>query len=160
MAPPPTGPKRDPAGIKILVVDDDENIRAMLKTTLTMEGFAAESDRDGRNIPSRAATLKPALIVTDLMMPGGGGYDVLRSLQADDDTRRIPVIVISGANVDPSTVAMMKQEPNFAGFLPKPLRMERLLRTIHATLHTLSQEEKLAQKRGTLPEEQDFGGIF
>lgn len=135
------------ADCRILAVDDDDAVLMMLKTTLEIEGFQVRTGRDGRNILQRAVEYKPNLIVADLMMPGGGGYELLRSLQSDPDTMRIPVIIITGSNLDASTQAMMKQESNLVGYIQKPLRGESLVRQIHKILNSMSVHEEMTMNR-------------
>lgn len=151
--------KVNPSDKKILVVDDDDTILAMMKATFQAEGFQVRTARDGRNISAKAAEFKPDLIVTDLMMPGGSGYELLRTMQADQITRKIPVLIITGSHLDKSTQVLMRQEPNVAGFYEKPVRPETLLKHIHKLLNTLSREEERQQQRS-----QDFpvnfGDVF
>lgn len=147
MAPDAAAKKGDPAQKKVLVVDDDEHICAIFRTALESEGFTVQTGRDGRNILKKAIDFKPDLILTDLMMPGGGGYEVLRSLQSEETTRKTPVIMITGAAMDMSTQAMIKQEPNLAGYLEKPISPERLVKQVHLALNTMSMSEKAAQER-------------
>lgn len=142
--------KSDPRFKRILVVDDDEHILQMIKTTLEMEGFAVQTGRDGKSILRKAQEFKPDLVVTDLMMPGGGGYELLRSLQMDEATRKTPVLVITGRNLDDSTKNVMCQEPNVVDILEKPLRPLDLTIRIHAVLNTMSSDEKMMEERKAL----------
>jgi DNA-binding response OmpR family regulator len=166
MAQPASSAKGEPADKRVLVIDDDEHIRAMIHTTLTVEGFQIKTGRDGRDIRGVAQQYKPHMIVTDLMMPGGGGYEVLRSLQGDDETRKIPVLIITGHHMDDSTKELLRQEPNVVGLLEKPFRPHELTARVHAALHTKSKDEKMIEEQGKNPGEdldpnlKGFGGIF
>ena len=139
--------KIDPRFRRILVVDDDEQIRDMLKLTLETEGFQVQTARDGRDILKRTSVFEPHLIISDVMMPGGGGYDVLRNLQSDAMTRETPVIIITGYAFDNSTKDMLNQEPNVKAFIDKPIRPPLLLSQIHGILNTKSKEEKLIDEQ-------------
>lgn len=145
MAEPTPAKKSSPAEKKVLVVDDDDNILMLMKTTLEIEGFQARTGRDGRNILQAALQYKPDLILTDLMMPGGGGYELLRSLQSDPVTRKIPVIIMTGSHLDKTTQALMRQESNLAGYYEKPVRPDVLMKHVHKLLNTLSRDEERKQ---------------
>lgn len=130
-----------------MLVDDDESILQMLRATIEMEGFQVRIARDGRNLVEKAIEYTPHLIVTDLMMPGGGGYEVLRALQGGETTRKTPVIMITGHVLDDSTKSLMRQEPNLVCLLEKPIRPERILREIHRVLNTMTSEEQRQKLR-------------
>jgi len=157
--PPPR--KADPNTKKILVIEDDENVRSMIKSTLEIEGFQVKTARDGRGILNIAVSFEPDLVISDVMMPGGGGYEVLRSLQSDDITRRVPVIIISGYSFDSSTKEMLLQEPNVKEFVEKPIRPPLLMVQIHKILNTLTQEEKIMERhKKDPPDLKKFDDIF
>jgi CheY-like chemotaxis protein len=143
----PAKEKADPTTKCILVLDDDETIRHMIQATLEVEGFRVYTGRDGRGVVQTALKYKPNLIITDLMMPNGGGFELIRSLQGDPDTASIPVILISGHGMDESTRTMLKQESNVVGFEPKPIRPAQFMSKVHQLLNTLSREEKLMRDR-------------
>lgn len=144
--------------MKIMLVDDDDSILQMIRASLEGEGFQVRTGRDARNFLKKAVDYKPDLIVTDLMMPGGGGYELLRSLQSDDITRKIPVLLMTGYSMDNSTKTMMQQEPNLAGYFEKPLRPEKLIRKVHEVLNTMSLEEEMMAKRSQQNDMGSFGG--
>jgi DNA-binding response OmpR family regulator len=152
----PESPKLDPATKNILIVEDDEHVLEMLKTTLSAEGFMVQGARDGRNIMDRARKFMPHLVISDVMMPGGGGYEVIRSLQGDPATRDIPVFIMTGYNFDETTKVMMKQEPNVKIFMTKPVRPASLLVKIHEVLHTKSKEEKMIEETKKNSQGYDF----
>ena len=143
--------KAKPSDKKILIVDDDDSIIAMLKMAFSIEGFEVSTARDGREILKKANQFKPDLIISDLMMPGGGGYEVLRSLQSDPLTQKVPVFMITGSHMAASTKEMMQQEPNLAGYFEKPVRPETLIRAVHKRLNTLSREEERSLQRKEPP---------
>jgi len=142
MTDPAPAKKSDPAEKKVLVIDDDEGITQVIRVTLDLEGFQVRVARDGRAILKRALDFMPDLIITDLMMPGGGGYELIRSLQTDNSTRKIPILMITGHHMDDSTKTMIEQEPNIVGFFEKPFRPERLVQKIHHVLNTTSRQER------------------
>src|SRR5262245_7509536 len=108
-----------------MVLDDDDSILQMIRMTLETEGFQVRTGRDAVDVLKKAVEYRPDLIICDLMMPGGGGYELIRSLQSDDLTRKTPILMVTGYSMDASTKAMIQQEPNLAGYFEKPIRGER-----------------------------------
>jgi len=141
-----SSPKAAPQSKNILVVDDDPDVCTMLEMTLQAEGFKTKGAHDGRDIVNVATEFNAHLIVSDVMMPGGGGYELLRMLQSDPGTRDIPVVLITGATFNDSTRKMMFQEPNVKEFFEKPIKPALLTAKIHFLLNTKSKEEKMIEE--------------
>lgn len=127
---------RDPANYRILVVDDDEDIREFLKTAIEREGFAAVMAETGKQALERIAESAPHLMILDLMMPGLSGYEVLHQLQQQVQTMGIPIIILTGRMMDPTTVETFRRELNVAKFMQKPVRPSELAGYLHAILDT------------------------
>ena len=70
------------------------------------------------------------------MLPLKGGYEILQQLQMDE-TKHIPVFVITGRRIDAGMSSLMRQEPNLHEFIQKPIPSDVLLAAIHATLQTV-----------------------
>ena len=75
--------KSDTPEARLLVVDDEPNIVELLEASLRFHGFEVTTCGDGKTALSLAKELKPDLMVTDVMMPGLNGFDLVRSLRAD-----------------------------------------------------------------------------
>lgn len=103
--------------IRVLVVDDDANIRRMVIAALRREGYSFLEAPNGREALDLMRSDHPDVVVLDLMMPILSGWDVLRERVEDDELRRIPVIIVS-ANRDPEVATAMAQ--GICAFLPKP----------------------------------------
>ncbi|PIR19347.1 MAG: hypothetical protein COV48_02485 [Elusimicrobia bacterium CG11_big_fil_rev_8_21_14_0_20_64_6] len=147
-APPPEAPKPvEPAPAEagptlaapneklILVVDDDETVRSFLEMAASLQGFRVVTAVDGLDAGVKLASQTPDLIVTDLMMPGQGGYEFLRSLQGSS-SGRIPIFVVTGSAFDDSTVKMIRAEANVIEFVAKPVKMAKFVAALHKTLKT------------------------
>ncbi|HLO51072.1 MAG TPA: ATP-binding protein [Kamptonema sp.] len=80
----------------ILVVDDDDNIRKLLKQQLEAEGYAVKEAQDGKNAIVTAKRELPDLIILDVMMPEMNGFDVAAILRNDPITMGIPIVINSG----------------------------------------------------------------
>ncbi len=102
---------------KVLVVDDDPNIRRMIVAALKRDGYEFLEAPNGREALDTMRAEHPNVVVLDLMMPILSGWDVLRERADDAALRSIPVIVIS-ANRDPEVATAVAQ--GICAFLPKP----------------------------------------
>ena len=80
----------------ILVIDDDVSIVNLLKENLESEGYAVMSAYDGQSALELASARRPNLVVIDMNMPGLSGLDTVTLLRAQDATRVIPVILLTG----------------------------------------------------------------
>lgn len=83
------------AGKSILIVDDDLTLREMYVERLKVEGFAVDAAKDGEEAIQKAKTDHPNIILLDIMMPKINGLDVLKMLKSDDETKDIPVLLLT-----------------------------------------------------------------
>jgi CheY-like chemotaxis protein len=79
---------------RVLIVEDDAMIVEMYKDKLKMEGFRVATVMDGKKAMARIKQ-GADLILLDILMPGLNGFEVLKKLKSDDETRDIPVIVLT-----------------------------------------------------------------
>jgi CheY-like chemotaxis protein len=86
---------------RILVADDQEPIRMMLKMSLERLGFEVSTAKDGREALGCVRENPPDLIITDIMMPEMDGYEVLTQLHRDPATAGIPAIVLTAMEEEP-----------------------------------------------------------
>jgi two-component system, OmpR family, phosphate regulon response regulator PhoB len=80
---------------RVLVVDDEQDIRVFMKTLLETNGYKPVVAEDGKQGLEMARAKKPALIVLDVMMPKESGIHMYRELKKDPDLKEIPVIMVS-----------------------------------------------------------------
>jgi CheY-like chemotaxis protein len=80
----------------ILVVDDYQDAREMYAEYLQFSGFRVAEARNGNEAVTQAFTLLPDLILMDLSLPGMDGWEATRLLKADDRTKNIPVVALTG----------------------------------------------------------------
>jgi CheY-like chemotaxis protein len=83
-------------GPLILVVDDYDDAREMYSEYLQFCGFRVAEARNGNEALERAFAVKPDLILMDLSLPGMDGWEATRQLKADERTRQIPVVALTG----------------------------------------------------------------
>ena len=119
----------------VLIVDDDDSVRELLDFIVRKEGFKVEKAVDGEDALNKAKSLRPDIILLDLMLPKYGGFEILRELQCDD-TINIPIVIITGRYTDRSTSEMIKQEPNVKDFIEKPVKPQVLCSLLHTLLKT------------------------
>jgi len=136
MTPPGDGLPRSAPGDKlILIVDDDESLLELMEHVMKKQGFRVERAIDGHEALSRAQALNPDIMILDMMLPGMGGFEVLRQLQAVG-CGDIPIIVITGRQMDPQGIEMIRQESNVKEFMEKPVRPAILVGALHRMLNT------------------------
>jgi two-component system, cell cycle response regulator DivK len=80
----------------ILVVDDYQDAREMYAEYLQFSGFRVAEARNGNEAVEQALALKPDLILMDLSLPGMDGWEATRRLKADESTRHIPIVALTG----------------------------------------------------------------
>ena len=80
----------------ILVVDDYEDAREMYAEYLEFSGFRVAEARNGNDAVTQAFLLRPDLILMDLSLPGMDGWEATKVLKADDRTKHIPVVALTG----------------------------------------------------------------
>jgi CheY-like chemotaxis protein len=85
---------------KVLIIDDEEAARYILKVYLAGTCYAVIEAADGEQGLRLAETEKPGVVFLDLMMPGMNGFEVLQRLRANPETRNIPVIIITSKVLD------------------------------------------------------------
>jgi CheY-like chemotaxis protein len=92
----------------VLVVDDEENVRALVRATLGRDGVELREAVDGEDALAAIAAEKPDAIVLDLMMPKLDGFAVLERLQSDPETRRLPVVVLTARRLGAEERSLLK----------------------------------------------------
>jgi putative two-component system response regulator len=104
---------------KILIVDDDKMNRLLLNTILSRMSYYVSEAFDGIDCLEKAVSLCPDLILMDVKMPGMDGLDVTRQLKNNDETKNIPVLIISAHDQLPERVRAV--EAGAEDFLSKPV---------------------------------------
>lgn len=118
---------------RVVVVDDDDDLRELLSLIVTREGFQAEPAWDGRQAIELIEARPPDLVILDLMLPRYGGYEILKRLQKGP-LRALPVIVVTGRYNDPVTADLVRSESNVVALMPKPIVTEALAELLRERL--------------------------
>jgi DNA-binding response OmpR family regulator len=116
---------------KVLLVEDDESVRQLVRVTLQMNGYEVIEATDGLEGLLMLDMHKPDAIVLDLMMPDVGGERMLAQLRATPETKRTPVVIITGKpEVEPEVIGLVGRE----NFFPKPFDPDAVIARIEALL--------------------------
>jgi len=119
----------------VLVVDDDENIRALLAAILSEEHIPVAQAASGEEALRLVIERLPRLIVLDLMMPGLDGFDVLRRLRADERTRHVPVVIVTAKSLTRDEERLLSNEASMV-VTKNGLPLEQLLGQVRSVLET------------------------
>lgn len=126
------GGARDPEAPRILIVDDDPNLRSILAVQLRADGYEVQEAADGAEALERLAESWPDLLVVDMLMPGMDGYALARSVKARAD---LPIIVLSAIDAADSKAELLDEVAE--DYVTKPYhypelraRIARVLRRI------------------------------
>lgn len=139
----------DPKDKLVLLVDDDESILDLLEHVVKKEGFRVDRAADGQEAVRKVEAATPDIVVLDFMLPGMGGFEVLKELQTGD-ARNTPIIVITGRRIDRQTIDMVRQEPNVREYIEKPIRPAVLASLLHRILKTRPPDVSRKVDRGPL----------
>jgi two-component system cell cycle response regulator DivK len=117
---------------RILVVEDHEDNRKILRILLKNTGFQMLEAWDGESALKSAAQERPDLILMDIQLPGINGYDVARRIKADPELRDIPVIAVTSFAL--SGDEGKAREAGCDGYITKPYSPRDLLKKIREYL--------------------------
>ncbi len=115
--------------VRVLVVDDDETIRTLLRSYLQREGFEVQTAPDGQAALTQARTFRPDVVVLDLLLPGLDGLEVLRHLRAEGN----PFVVLLTAKAE-ETDRVVGLELGADDYVTKPFSPRELVARIRAIL--------------------------
>jgi two-component system KDP operon response regulator KdpE len=124
------------SGDRILVVDDEPQIRRALQCALTAHGYAVALAEDGAAALAAIATWAPDAIILDLVMPGVDGFEVLRQTRIWSS---VPIIVLSARGQEADKVTALDQGAD--DYLTKPFGMAELLARLRVVLRRARTKE-------------------
>jgi len=103
----------------VLVVDDDESMRELLRKQMERDGYRVNTAGDGRGALARAEAEPPDVVLLDALMPGMDGFQVAEALKVSAPTRTVPIIMVTGLNDQQSKLRALKAGAQ--EFLTKPV---------------------------------------
>jgi len=126
----------------LLVVEDDEDIRALLRHTLAREGFAVLEAATGREGLAAAATKHPDAVILDLMLPDIDGLEVCRRLKGDPELKHIPVLMLTAKSEDTDIVVGL--ELGAEDYITKPFSPRVLIARLRSVLRRVAARAEAA----------------
>ncbi len=118
---------------RILIIDDEDDIRTLYKKHLeALGGFEVDTAPDGQEGIRLAREIRPSVIILDILMPGLNGFEVLEQLKKGDETKEIPVIMLSCKGDDLFKVKATQLRDDL--YLTKPIGAKELKKKIEDVL--------------------------
>ncbi|HET6280207.1 MAG TPA: ATP-binding protein [Polyangia bacterium] len=143
-AEPPPAPERRPGAHRILIADDNADLREYA-CRLLAEHYVVEAVADGRAAIEAARARRPDLIISDVMMPQLDGFGVIRELRADDELRTIPVILLSARAGEEARVEGLGGGAD--DYLVKPFSSRELLMRVHTLVSSAEMHRRVSDAR-------------
>jgi DNA-binding response OmpR family regulator len=134
---------------RVLVVEDDEGIREMLKYNLVTAGFSVHEAADGATGLRTARTARPDLILLDLMLPGMSGFDFCRALRKSS---RVPIIMITAKDAEVDKIVGL--ELGADDYITKPFSVREVLARVNAVMRRAAPD---SAEPKTMPERDAIG---
>jgi CheY-like chemotaxis protein len=120
------------AGELILIVEDNENNRMLVRDVLQSRGYRTEETDTGEEGVRLAQTARPALILMDIQLPGINGMEALQLLRADAATRGIPVMAVTASAMTQDRQKIMAA--GFDAYQTKPINVREFVDAVRAVL--------------------------
>ncbi len=139
-----TGPPAEPL---VLVVDDYRDAREMYAQYLVFSGFRVAEAADGADALQQAIANPPDIILMDLSLPGMDGWEATRRLKADQRTRHIPVVALTGHALPGYSTSARKAGCD--GFITKPCLPEDVVTELRRLLKTTTKARPGRSRRST-----------
>ncbi len=121
-------------GKKILIVDDEIEQIEYASTVLEASGYTSVIAMDGKEGMKKVKAEKPDLILMDIMMPERGGIGMYQDLKHDEETKNIPVIIVTGiargGRFDDLIVRQGQDTPPPEGYIEKPMNADAMLKMV------------------------------
>ena len=116
----------------ILIVEDNDNNKKLLRDVLRHRGYRVAEATSAEEGTALAAEQSPALILMDIQLPGMNGIEALARLRADTRTQHIPVVAVTASALDQERTRIMAA--GFNAYQRKPISVKELLRTVEELL--------------------------
>ncbi len=150
--------EKQPA-LKVLVVDDEDNIIELIRLGLRYEGFQVEVASDGEQGITLAQRINPDLVILDVMMPGIDGLEVCRRLRSNPTTSDVPILMLTAK--DEVSDRILGLQTGADDYLTKPFDFYELLERIRAILrrHSRAKSTQNGLNAGETGQLLEFGDL-
>jgi two-component system, OmpR family, alkaline phosphatase synthesis response regulator PhoP len=125
---------------KILIVDDEDDIRTLLQYNLEKEGYSVETAENGETALKIVGTFKPDLVLLDVMMPGMDGIEVCETIRSNESYKNTLICFLTARSEDYSQIAGL--EAGADDYVSKPIRPKVLISRIKAMLRRIEGGDK------------------
>ncbi len=125
---------------RILLIEDEEDIAALIKLQAEMSGYKLHVEVDGLNGYRAIEREKPDLVILDIMLPGQNGFDICRKMKSHPDLKNIPVIILSAKGEELDVILGL--ELGADDYVAKPFSPKVLFSRIKAVLRRGKEPEK------------------
>src|SRR5665213_3779014 len=122
--------------VRILIVDDDEELSGLLTELLTREGFRVDTQNDGRRGLAAALNGGYDLLILDVMLPGLDGFEILKRIRRE---ARLPVLMLTARGEDEDRIVGLEMGAD--DYLSKPFNTRELVARIRAILRRLEPHD-------------------
>lgn len=124
---------------KIFIVEDDESIKELICYALNNSGFMSYGFEDANGLYKEMESTLPNLIVLDIMLPGDDGYEILYNIRSNNNTKNIPVIMLTAKNSEYDKIKGLDMGAD--DYITKPFGVMELISRINAVLRRSTKIE-------------------
>lgn len=128
---------------RIILIEDEEDIAALIKLQAELSGYKLHVEVDGLNGYRTIEREKPDLVILDIMLPGQNGFDVCRKMKNSHELRNIPVIILTAKAEELDVILGL--ELGADDYISKPFSPKVLFSRIKAVLRRSKEPEKVPQ---------------
>ncbi|MFH1441714.1 MAG: response regulator [Candidatus Omnitrophota bacterium] len=119
---------------RILLVDDEADIREAVKKKLVQENYEVITASEGHEVLNICKTNNPDLVILDVAIPRINGYEICERIKQDSETKNIPVLFVTGKELNPKGIIERCNTLGAYGFIRKPCAITEILAKIKEIL--------------------------
>ncbi|WP_442954440.1 response regulator transcription factor [Pararhodobacter sp.] len=123
-----SGSKGHGAGRVVLVIEDEPNISEAIRFILRRDGWAVQTHAEGLNALEQIESLRPELVILDVMLPGRSGFDILQAMRAHPGLQQMPVLMLTAKGQTAERDLAMRAGASL--FMAKPFSNAELLASV------------------------------
>ena len=136
----------DESSLRILVVEDEADLRALFRDTLEFLGYEVITCSNAEDAIRLAYEIHPSLVFTDVVMSGMSGFELCRFLKSDEKTKDIFVVIVSALSREVDFD--MSIQVGADDYLTKPVKLESMKQVLKNTISPFMKTEKWAMRTG------------